>query len=212
MQVDELWRYPVKGIGGESLARARMLADGVEGDRLLRVESRKKTVTAMTKPRLVGLHGGVDERGAPLIDGEPWDGAEATEAIRAIVGDAARLVEAGETRFDLAPVLVTTDGALAEFGEDRRRYRPNMVLSGVEGMAERDWPGKRLHAGDAVLSVREPCERCIVTTIDPDSLELDPSVLTRLRERYDGIMGVYCEVVEPGEIAVGDDVELVCAE
>ncbi|MGI9557721.1 MAG: MOSC domain-containing protein, partial [Solirubrobacterales bacterium] len=77
-----------------------------------------------------------------------------------------------------------------QFGEDRRRYRPNLVIGGVEGMAERGWIGRRLRIGAAVLSAREPCERCIVTTIDPDTLELEPGILTRLREQYNGIMGV----------------------
>lgn len=208
MQVAELWRYPVKALSGESLERTNLLDDGMEGDRLVRIEAEDETVTARTKPRLIGLSGGLDATGSALVDGSAWDTADAVERVRAVAGPSACLVRAGETRFDLAPVLVTTDGALAEFGQDRRRYRPNLVLSGVEGMAERTWLGQRLRVGGAALSVREPCERCIVTTIDPDSLDLDPSVLTRLRKDYGGVMGVYCEVLQPGEVAVGDPVEL----
>jgi uncharacterized protein YcbX len=208
MQVAELWRYPVKGLAGEPLERANLLSDGVEGDRLVRIESDDETVTARTKPRLIGLSGALDSEGSILVEGNAWETDAAAESVRAVVGETARLVRVGETRFDLAPILVTTDGALGEFGEDRRRYRPNLVVSGVKGMAERSWPGRHLRVGEAVLVVREPCERCIVTTIDPDSLELNPSVLTRLRGDYEAVMGVYCEVLQPGEVAVGDPVEL----
>lgn len=208
MHLAELWRYPVKGLGGESLDRATLSAGGMDGDRLVRIEGSDGTVTARSKPKLVGLRGAIGSDGVPTVDGRPWTEPEAVDAIRSIAGEGARLVPAGEDRFDLAPILVATDGALAEFGRDRRRYRPNLVVGSVEGMVEREWIGSRISVGRAVLSAREPCERCIVTTIDPDTLELDPSVLTRLRERYDGIMGVYCEVLEPGPVAVGDPVEL----
>jgi uncharacterized protein YcbX len=110
--------------------------------------------------------------------------------------------------FDAAPILVVTDGGVAQLGVDRRRFRPNILLEGVDGPQERDWVGKRLRAGSALLFVREPCERCVVTTIDPDTLEVDPDILRRTRLELGGMMGVYCDVLVPGEISVGDEVEL----
>ena len=41
-------------------------------------------------------------------------------------------------RFDVLPLLVATDGAIRTFGRDGRRLRPNIVLGGVDGLAERE--------------------------------------------------------------------------
>ena len=67
-------------------------------------------------------------------------------------------------RFDILPLLVATDGAVAAFGRDVRRLRPNIVIGGVEGLAERDWPGAELHIGDAIVRLDSLRGRCPMTT------------------------------------------------
>ena len=96
--------------------------------------------------------------------------------------------------------------ASRRLGYDRRRFRPNILIEGVDGAAEQDWIGGRLQVGEALLFVREGCERCVITTIDPDTTEVDPEVLRRARLEVGGMMGVYCSVLEPGVVAVGDPV------
>jgi MOSC domain-containing protein len=209
MEVTELWRYPVKSLAGERLERAPLVQDGVEGDRAVRIVRGRKPVTALTVPRLIGLETALGPDGEPTVDGERWDSPEALAAIRRLVGADAELTRDASIReFDEAPILVTTDGALEALGEDRRRFRPNIVISGVDGLSERDWVGRRLRIGDAELLVREHCERCLVTSIDPDTLEVEPRILTRIREEFNALMGVYCDVALPAEIAEGDPVEL----
>lgn len=210
MRVEELWRYPVKGIRGEQLERAYLGPGGVDGDRMVRIVDGRKRISARTVPRLLGLKGGLGDDGAPLIDGVRWDSDEALGAIRQLAGVDARLIR-DETlnRFDDSPILLTTDGALAALGEDRRRFRPNLVVAGVDGLAERDWVGRTLRIGEAELAVRKHCERCLVTTIDPYSTEIEPAILTRIRREFDGLMGVYCEVIAAGEVRAGDPVELL---
>ena len=207
MHVSELWRYPVKSLAGETLEQACLLADGIEGDRVVRVEDEGGTVTALTKHDLVGIPVRLGDDGV-LVDGQPWDGPHAAHAVRSAAGASVELVRTPGRRYDQAPLLVTTDGALDSLGEDRRRFRANVVLGGVDGLAERDWPGRELRMGGAVLSVSERCERCGVTTIDPDTLAIDRGVLKRLQADYDAFMGVLCEVLEPGDVAVGDPAEL----
>jgi hypothetical protein len=46
----------------------------------------------------------------------------------------------------------------------------------------------------------------VITTIDPDTIEVDLDVLKRTNEELDGVMGVYCTVDQPGRISVGDSV------
>jgi uncharacterized protein YcbX len=209
VRVAELWRYPVKSMRGESLARAEVLADGFAGDRLLRVEDERGLVTARRKQRLVGIETGIGGDGEPTIEGKPWRSPAVGELLGRVVGEHGRLVRTdGGARFDAAPVLVLTDGALAAHGADRRRFRPNVVVSGVEGLSEREWLGRELRLGEVVLRAVEVCERCAVTTIDPDTIAIDPDVLRRTNDEFGGIMGLYFAVVWPGTIAVGDEVEV----
>ena len=60
----------------------------------------------------------------------------------------------GPERFDVLPLLVATDGAVKAFGRDVRRLRPNILIGGVEGLAEFEWEGAELHIGDAVIGHR----------------------------------------------------------
>ena len=206
VRVAELWRYPVKSLRGESLERAQVLGDGLAGDRLTRVLGPAgERITGRTARGLLGLQGGIDAGGEPLVGGRPWGSPEALAAIRSVAGDWAELAPLGR-HFDAVPVHVVSDGAVAALGEDRRRLRPNIVVAGLGGLAEREWVGRRLRIGSVELMARELCERCVMTTIDPDTLEVRPDVLRRINSEFGGYAGVYCEVAVPGEIAVGDPV------
>jgi uncharacterized protein YcbX len=71
--------------------------------------------------------------------------------------------------------------------------------------------GRELAAGDAVLRVTEPVPRCVVTTRHPDSGRRDAPTLKRLAElrgKRDVTFGVWCEVVAPGRVRVGDQVAI----
>lgn len=100
-------------------------------------------------------------------NGKPWREVD----VRNAAGPDARLVrDDGVERFDVLPLLVATDGAIAAFGYDGRRLRPNIVISGVNGLDERQWEGKILRTGEAVIGIQDLRERCIMTTFDPDTL------------------------------------------
>ena len=115
----------------------------------------------------------------------------------------------GPERFDVLPLLVATDGAIESFGHDGRRLRPNIIVGGVEGLAEREWPGRCLESGQVRIGVQNLRGRCVMTTFDPDTLEQDVSVLRRIYEEFDGTMALDCEVMEEGRIAIDDPVELL---
>jgi uncharacterized protein YcbX len=51
---------------------------------------------------------------------------------------------------------VATDGAIQALGVDGWRLRPNIVVGGVDGLAEREWPGRRLRIGEVVIAVVKP--------------------------------------------------------
>lgn len=210
MHVAELWRYPVKSMAGETLRESAIRADGMPGDRIVHAEDgRGRVVTARTHPGLLGLHAILGPEGEPLVDGRSWSHPEIAAHVRAAVGPEARLVRSESGRFDVLPLLVATDGSIAALGVDRRRLRPNIVLGGVDGLAERGWPGRRLRVGHAVIEVAELRGRCVMTTYDPDTQEQDMSVLNRIVQDFGGRMALDCSVVEPGRVAVGDRVELL---
>ena len=129
MHVAELWRYPVKSMAGERLLEAEVRADGIVGDRVVQVrDSRGRVVTSRTRPRLLGHKGTLGLDGEPLVDGRPWTEASVADDVRSAAGETAFLTrDDSPERFDMLPLLVATDGAIAAFGHDGRRLRPRAV-------------------------------------------------------------------------------------
>ena len=218
MKVTEIWRYPVKTMAGEKLQRARLGPLGIDGDRVVHVEDTQgRVITSRSHPRFLGHKGTLGADGALLVDGRPWDSPEVAAEIVDIAGPGAKLVRYdGAERFDVLPLLVATDGAITAFGHDRRRLRPNIVIGGVEGLAEREWPGGCLRIGKVLIGVQDLRLRCIMTSYDPDTLVQEKEITRGIYRRFDGKLALNCFVIEGGEIAVGDEVQLVrgraCAE
>src|SRR5437016_4116307 len=127
MKVTEIWRYPVKTMAGERLDRARVGPLGIEGDRIVHVEdSQGRVITSRTHPRFLGHRGTLGPGGEPLVDGRPWKSGPVAADVAEIAGKGSKLVRfEGAERFDVLPLLVATDGAIAAFGQDGRRLRPN---------------------------------------------------------------------------------------
>jgi uncharacterized protein YcbX len=211
MRLGEIWRYPVKSMAGERLESCFLEAGGVPGDRLVHVEDAEANViTARTRPRLLGLHAVLGPDGEPLVDGLSWRDARVAARVREAAGPGAHLTAwSGPERFDVLPLLVATDGAIARFGRDGRRLRPNLVIEGVDGLAERAWEGRRLQVGGAVVRLVSLRRRCVMTTFDPDTLAQDHEVLRAIVRDFGGRLALDTEVERTGPIRVGDPVQLV---
>ena len=218
MNVIEIWRYPVKTMAGEELERVGLGPLGVEADRIVHVEdARGRVITSRSHPRFLGHKGSLDTDGAIMVDGRPWDSPEVAAEVIDIAGPGAKLLRYdGADRFDVLPLLVATDGAIAAFGHDRRRLRPNIVIGGVEGLTEGEWAGACLRINKVLIGVQDLRLRCIMTSYDPDTLVQDKEITRDIYRRFDGKLALNCFVIEGGEIAVGDEVQLVrgraCAE
>jgi uncharacterized protein YcbX len=112
--------------------------------------------------------------------------------------------------FDVHPLLLVgleSVAALARIAGrevDHRRFRANVYLRGLAADEERRWPGRRLRLGTALLEAVEPCQRCVVATLHPDTLEAAPDLLRVIEAARGGVLGVYCRVVEPGHVVPGD--------
>jgi uncharacterized protein YcbX len=210
MQISGMWRYPVKSLGGEPLTQAEVGPEGIPGDRVVHVEDeRGRVITARSRPRLLVHRATLGADGEPLVDGRPWTSDGVRSDIENAAGPGARLVgDESLERFDVLPLLVATDGAISSLGYDRRRFRPNLLVGGVAGLAEREWEGRHLHVGGAVIRLVSLRRRCIMTTFDPDTAAQDTEVLLRIHRELGGLLALDCEVLQPGRIRVGDPVEI----
>lgn len=123
------------------------------------------------------------------------------------------------TYYDVHPLLVMTTSALRSLEEalpdstvDVRRFRPSFVVDtgDAEGHPERDWIGRQLRIGDAVVQVEGGCPRCVMVTrrID-DDLPQDRTILRHIVRELGQDVGVYATVVTPGRLAAGDEATLL---
>jgi hypothetical protein len=149
--MDAMWlaqirRYPIKSMGGERLPRATLTSEGIPGDRVVQVrDARGYVVNSRSRPRLLLHRGTLGTDGQPRVDGRPWWDPGVARDVVAAAGEGTALVpDDALDRFDVLPLLVATDGAIAALGHDGRRLRPNLLIGGVAGLAERAWEGRRL--------------------------------------------------------------------
>jgi uncharacterized protein YcbX len=92
----------------------------------------------------------------------------------------------------------------------RRRFRANVWFSGASAWSERDWVGRQIQIGGAVVRVTKPITRCAATEVNPETAERDANPVEELRRLYDHIeLGVHAEVIEGGRFAVGDAIEVL---
>jgi uncharacterized protein YcbX len=118
------------------------------------------------------------------------------------------------------PVTLMSEASLhalaAEFSgtaPDPRRFRMTITVAGADAWAEHGWSGQQVTIGDTTLRVLAPVPRCVVTTRNPESGATDARVLhalARLRGKNDITFGVWCEIIRPGPVRVGDLVTPPC--
>lgn len=95
---------------------------------------------------------------------------------------------------DAGPLLLASRASLAQLQEwvgetpalSIRRFRPNVVIDGEEPFAEDGWSTVRL--GEVDFRFQQVCDRCVFTTIDPDTLARGPEPIRTLAKhrKWDG--------------------------
>jgi uncharacterized protein YcbX len=106
---------------------------------------------------------------------------------------------------NLASVAAVEDAAGAPV--DPLRFRCNLYVSGWPAWREFELLGREIAIGAARLKVVRRIKRCAATNVEPETGIRDlniPQTLMRTFGHSD--CGVYAEVVEGGEIAVGDGI------
>ncbi len=157
---------------------------------------------------------------ARLVEG-PW-----SDALTEYSGHPLRLVEAQSVGVDRgmagAASLISRAslGRLAQEADqddiDRRRFRMLIEIDGIDAHAEDRWVGQTTNVGDATIRWRGHVGRCLTTSRDPDSGEIDLPTLDMLRNYRAELesteplpFGIYGEVLEGGTVVVGDRVAVV---
>jgi uncharacterized protein YcbX len=91
---------------------------------------------------------------------------------------------------------------------DRRRFRANIWLDGIDAHEEDRW--RTVRVGNVALWLGTPCPRCVLTTVDPDTQEqgVEPMRTLSTYRRQDGgvVFGVNTTHANTGVIRVGDTV------
>lgn len=121
---------------------------------------------------------------------------------------------------DAGPLLLTTTASLVQLNawiaaehepEDMvmTRFRPNLVVDGpLEPFAEDGWRDFRI--GAVPFRFAEHCDRCVVTTIEPDNLQHSKEpIRTLARHRKWGgktWFGIRIVPLGTGSVAVGDQI------
>jgi uncharacterized protein YcbX len=226
--VSRLWRYPVKSMLGEQCPQLQVEPRGIAGDRLYALRDAEGKFGSGKNGRRFRQIDGMFGLRARYRDGLPEislpdggslraDDARVDVILSKVLGLDVRLErDAGATHFDSGPVHLVSTRALdwlrsrlPESKVDERRFRPNIVVDTEDD--EQSWPGRVLHIGQARLRVLAPTERCRMTTLPQDDLPSDPRILTCIGRDAQLRFGVYAEVLGPGEIRVGDAVDVLAA-
>ena len=127
------------------------------------------------------------------------------------------------------PFLITSEESLAmlndhlvqagEYPVTMDRFRPNIVIKGLQPLRENEIDQMASADGSFVLGLRKPCKRCKVTTVDQESGEIhEPKeplrTLTKM-ETVPGLHGAYFgqnATLLKGEgenVKIGDQLDVV---
>jgi uncharacterized protein YcbX len=115
------------------------------------------------------------------------------------------------------PILIASEGSLRDLNSrlespiPMNRFRPNIVVKDCEPFAEDTW--KHIKIGDVELALVKPCARCVVTTIDKETLEKSKEPLKTLekyrRHELGAIFGVNIIPLTSGRLEVGMNVQVI---
>jgi len=203
-QVEGIFRYPVKSMGGERLETANLGWHGLDGDRRLalrRIDDRSDFpwLTASKLPDLLRFAPHRAENDAPgklptqvrTPDGRklPVFGEELAAEIERRHGAPVQMMHMKHGIFDDASISVIASATVHEIGRlaglspDGRRFRPNVVVRLLRPVPfqEDEWLGGVLSFGQEndspAIAVTMRDVRCSMVNLDPDSAGSAPEVM-----------------------------------
>ncbi len=227
-RIVSLFRYPVKSMTSESLDSVDVSWNGLAGDRrwaFIRgsivsngfpwMTIRQRADMWQYRPRFVDPDR-PDETQTMVMTpaGEELDVTDPALAWQ--LGEGVRLIRQTRGIFDALPLsLISTRtvdamSALTGIPLEPRRFRPNIVVEtfGDDEYPEDSWVGHTISFGEVRMRVDKRDKRCVITNVDPETSEKDPSVLRAITQNRQAYLGVYGSTVQPGRLSVGDSITI----
>jgi uncharacterized protein YcbX len=223
-RLQEIRRYPVKAMGGESLESVEIDGRGLTGDRAYAVvDGDGKLATgkhskrfrrrdevfefaSRTAPDGIRVTGRGGEWAAPSDDLDAALSEAMSDRVRVLPETATPYFDAGQVSLVGTASLDWCREHLA-VDADRRRIRPNLVVETDEPFVEETWLGD-LTIGGVRLRPVERIERCRMIDIAQEGLSREGRWLKALTDAREMCLGVYLDVAEPGLVTVGDELLL----
>ncbi|MBI3159985.1 MAG: MOSC domain-containing protein [Chloroflexi bacterium] len=233
-----IFRYPVKGMRGQVLERANLGWHGLAGDRrfaFLDGEDDRSGFPWLTGRKSPGMvlyqaaFAGEEDEGPPQIvtvtnaqgDSHHLNSEALLAELTGLFGRTPQLFRMKRGCFDSMPVSLISRSTVAGIGEqvemelDARRFRPNLLIDILPGLAEReeDWMDGLLVFGEREdsprLRLNRPNKRCVMITLDPETGAAAPVILKYVARSRDECAGVYSSVEKPGALIAGESIFLI---
>jgi uncharacterized protein YcbX len=236
-QVEAIFRYPLKSMGGERLEAANLGWHGLEGDRRLafrrmRMDDRSgfPWLSASKLPDLLLFTPHRREDAAPsdlpthvgTPDGKelPVFGNDLAAEVGHRYGAPVQMMQLKHGIFDEASISVIVSDTVREIARlagqspDVRRFRPNIVVRSLRSVPfqEDEWLGGVLQFGEGddapAITVTMRDVRCSMLNLDPDSGSPAPEMLKAVVRAHQNTAGIYGAVTRIGGLAVGQTILL----
>jgi uncharacterized protein len=237
-QVEAIFRYPVKSMGGERLEVAEMGWHGLDGDRRMafRRMNDRSGFPWLTAGKLAELllyspqrreDGAQDDLPTHIRtpDGAemPVFGEDLAAEVGRQYGAPVQMMQLKHGIFDEGSISVIASDTVGEIGRlagcspDVRRFRPNIVVRLLHAgpFQEDEWLGGVLAFGEGedapAINVTLRDVRCAMLNLDPDSATPAPAVLKAVVRANQNNAGIYGTVTRTGRLAVGQSIFLRAA-
>ncbi len=227
-----LRRFPVRSLGGETPDECLVEGSTLAGDRIFDLydEEDRDLLSSRDAPFLLRYRARYMDalvRGTNLA---AWirvrmpDGTEVPFDDSAWIDDVARrrgrpvsLRARADAASDPAPLHVLSVPTVRfleqQYGGpiEPLRLRANLLLDLPDGrpFEEERWIGRQVWVGDALLEIVAQCERAVVPTLDAETRERSPGLLSAILRARNGLIGVSARAITGTRLRVGDPVALV---
>lgn len=232
LRVSELWRYPVKSIGGERLSMATVTDIGIVGDRGWGVYDvgSDTVLTARRAPDLLFASAALTgaEVAITLPDGSTVNSAEENcdQRLSEWLGRTVELRPAGAEggTYEVPLDFETDENWVSWQGpggawHDSTKARVSLVSRDslrdwdqrrfranviLDGSGEDELVGRSIRLGTVELSVTKPIDRCVIVTRPQPDLDRDLDVLRTINAERSSTLAIGSLVAHEGTISEGD--------
>jgi len=237
LRVSEIWRYPVKSMGGEPVSVATVTDLGVLGDRawgIFDVET-GTVLTARRTPEMLFASAALTGADVALTlpDGTELSSADETcdQQLSAWLGQPVELRAAGAEGgtyevpldFENDENWVSWQGPGGAWHDSKasrislvsrdtmRDWDPRRFRANVilDGGGEDDLVGIHINLGTTELAVMKPIDRCVIVSRPQPGIDRDLDVLRTINAERETFLAIGALVVTEGRIAQGDTITAV---